>query len=65
MFKDKIPPQKVAENQFRKDVGDKQIKRKRRKEHISGKDKISSLKRYMHPNVHSSTSYNSQDMEAT
>jgi len=25
----------------------------------------SNLKRYIHPNVHSSTSYNSQDMEAT
>ena len=26
---------------------------------------ISNSKRYMHPNVHSSTVYNSQDMEAT
>ena len=33
--------------------------------HISGKDKNSNLKRYMHHNVHSSTIYNSQDMEAT
>ena len=33
--------------------------------HIPGKDKNSNLKRYMYPNVHSSTSYNSQDMEAT
>ena len=29
------------------------------------KMKNSNLKRYMHPNVHSSTIYNSQDMEAT
>ena len=33
--------------------------------HISGKDKNSNLKRYMHPNVHGSTIYNSQDMDAT
>ena len=33
--------------------------------HISGKDKNSNSKRYMHPNVHSSIIYNSQDMEAT
>ena len=33
--------------------------------HISGKDKSSNLKRYIHPNVHSGTIYNSQDMEAT
>ena len=33
--------------------------------HISGKDKNSNLKRYMHPNVHCSTVYNSQNMEAT
>ena len=32
--------------------------------HISGKDKNSNLKRYMHPNNHNSTIYNSQDMEA-
>ena len=31
--------------------------------HISGK--ISNLKWYMHPNVHSSIIYNNQDMEAT
>ena len=31
---------------------------------LSGKDKSSNLKRYMHPNVHCSTVYNSQDMEA-
>ena len=30
--------------------------------HIFGEDDI--LKIYMHPNVHSSTIYNSQDMEA-
>ena len=34
-------------------------------EHISRKDENSNLKRCMHPNVHSSTIYNSQDMEAT
>ena len=33
--------------------------------HISRKDKSSNLKRYKHPHVHSSTIYNSQDMEAT
>ena len=33
--------------------------------HISGKDKNSNSKRYMHPNVQSSTIYNSQDMEPT
>ena len=32
--------------------------------HVSGKDKNSTLKRYMHPNVHCSTIYNSQDVEA-
>ena len=32
---------------------------------ISRKDKNSNLKRHMHPNVYSSTIYNSQDMEAT
>ena len=32
--------------------------------HISGKDENSNSKRYIHPNVHSSTMYNSQDMEA-
>ena len=31
--------------------------------HRSGKDKNSNLKRYMHPNVHSRTIYNSQDMK--
>ena len=31
--------------------------------HISGER--SNLKRYMHPNVHSNSTYNSQDMEAT
>ena len=31
--------------------------------HISGEN--SNLKRYMHPNVHCSTIYNSQDMEVT
>ena len=30
--------------------------------HVSGKN--SDLKRYMHPNIHSSTIYNGQDMEA-
>ena len=29
------------------------------------KDENSNLKRYMHPSVHSSTIYNSQDMEET
>ena len=29
------------------------------------KDKNSNLKRYMHPSVHSSTVYNSQNVEAT
>ena len=33
--------------------------------HISGKDKNSNSKRHMHPSVHSSTIYSSQDMEAT
>ena len=33
--------------------------------HVSGKDENSNSKRYMHPYVHSSTIYNSQDMEAT
>ena len=33
--------------------------------HISRKDENSNLKRYMHPNVHSSIIYNSQDTEAT
>ena len=33
--------------------------------HISGKDENSNSKRYMHPNVHSSTVYNSQNMETT
>ena len=32
--------------------------------HISGKDKNSNSKNYMHPSVHSSTIYNSQDMPA-
>ena len=32
--------------------------------HISGKDENSNLKRYVHSNAHSSTAYNSQDMEA-
>ena len=31
----------------------------------SGRKENSKLKRYMHPIVHSSTIYNSQDMEAT
>ena len=33
--------------------------------HISRKGENFNLKRYMHPNVHSSTIYNSQDMEIT
>ena len=33
--------------------------------HITGKVENSNSKRYMHPNVHSSAVYNSQDMEAT
>ena len=33
--------------------------------HISRKDENSNSKRYMHPNVHSSTIYNRQDVEAT
>ena len=33
--------------------------------HISGEDENSNSKRYMHPKVHWSTIYNSQDMEAT
>ena len=32
---------------------------------ISGKDENSNSKKYMHPNVHISTIYDSQDMEAT
>ena len=31
----------------------------------TGKDVNSNLKRYIHPNVHSGTIYNSQDMKAT
>jgi len=34
-------------------------------EQISEKDKNSNSKRYIHPNVHSSTVHNNQDMEAT
>ena len=34
-------------------------------EYISRKNKNTNLKRYMHPNVHSCITYNSQDMEAT
>ena len=33
--------------------------------HISGKDENSNLKRYMYSSVHSSTIYQSKDMEAT
>ena len=33
--------------------------------HISGKEENSNSKRYMHPYVHSSTIYKSQDVEAT
>ena len=33
--------------------------------HISGKDENSNSERYVHTNVHSSTIYNSKDMEAT
>ena len=33
--------------------------------HISRKDENSNLKRYMHPNVHSSIIYNSQDVDTT
>ena len=33
--------------------------------HISRKDENSSLKRYMHPNVHRSSIYNNQDIEST
>ena len=33
--------------------------------HISRKDENYNSERYMYPNVHSSTIYNSQDMEAT
>ena len=33
--------------------------------HKSGKDENFNLKRYIHPNVHSCTIYNSQDMEAS
>ena len=33
--------------------------------YISEKNKTTNLKRYMHPNVHSSIIYNYQDMEAT
>ena len=31
--------------------------------HLSGKEENSSSKRHMHPNVHHSPVYNSQDME--
>ena len=33
--------------------------------YISGKDENSNSKRYMHPNVHSSIIYDSQDIEIT
>ena len=33
--------------------------------YISGKEENSNSKRYMHPVIHSSTIYNSQDMEPT
>ena len=33
--------------------------------HISRRNKNTNLKRYTHPNVHSSAFYSSQDMEAT
>ena len=33
--------------------------------HISEENENTNLKRYMHPNVHSNTIYNSQDIEAT
>ena len=33
--------------------------------HIQKKNKNMTLKRYVHPNVHSSIIYNSQDMEAS
>ena len=33
--------------------------------HTSGKDESSNSKKYMHPNIHSSMIYNSQDMGAT
>ena len=33
--------------------------------HISRREENANLKSYMHTNVHSSTIYNSQDMEAT
>ena len=33
--------------------------------HIPRKNENSNSKRYMHPNVHSSTIYNSKDMETT
>ena len=33
--------------------------------HIYEKDKTSNSKRYMNHNIHSTTTYNSQDMEAT
>ena len=32
---------------------------------ISMKDENSNSKRYMHPNIHSSTIYSSQDMDST
>ena len=34
-------------------------------EDVSGKDKNSNLKRYMHPNDHNSTIHNRQDVEVT
>ena len=33
--------------------------------YLSGKNENTNLRRYLHPNVHSSTIYNSHDMEAT
>ena len=33
--------------------------------HVTGKEEHSNSERCMHPNVHSSTIYNSQDMETT
>ena len=33
--------------------------------YISEENKNTNLKRYLHPNIHSSVIYNSQDLEAT
>ena len=44
---------------------DEAVTKKRKTAYTSAKNENSKSKRYMHPNVHSSSIHNSQDMEAT